>query len=413
MLQEKGFGDLMNSLARSVLAVLAFSLTGACGANGGTSYFATQNSLAEVAGRKVGPGPILQTRDYGQVFGYDVDWNGRDGILSSARLLNSNGSYEVSVETFDTTTAKITKSFAHRTGAKVSYLVDGIFDKDAALVTQFDTPREQFDAIRHYRIVNPVTVGKFNEKWRPPVKDLSVLQYAENQSTPTSVVYALELRNHDAPDLVVSDIAHHRQINLLHLDDDFAPNTEPQLAQDTVNNLAVMATSPTGGHGGVPKIWTIDLKTGKRSGFNGASCPGSEGCGSPNGISYDSATGIACTTTELDAGIEFYDVPKRTGFHEVLPVGQTDVAQYYSGTYVASDPLHKLCLVVQAESGSSPSGSSVQVYDENGSFVESIDGLNFTYNSVLAVPVRIALNPNTRTGWVNGPLVDQLQEFSY
>jgi hypothetical protein len=68
---------------------------------------------------------------------------------------------------------------------------------------------------------------------------------------------------------------------------------------------------------------------------------------------------------------------------------------------------------VQAESGSSPSGSSVQVYDENGSFVESIDGLNFTYNSVLAVPVRIALNPNTRTGWVNGPLVDQLQEFSY
>jgi hypothetical protein len=402
----------INSLARSAVAALAFSLIAACGANGGTSYFATQNSLTGVAGRKIGPGPILQTRDYGQVFGYDVDWNGNDGILSSARLLDSKGSYEVDVETFDTTTAKVTKSFGHQSGQKISYLVDGIFYKDAALVTRFDTPREQFDAIRHYETVNPVTVAKFNGEWRPPVKDLSVLQYAENQSTPTSVVYALELRNHDAPDLVVSDIAQRRQINVLHLDDEFAPNTEPQLAEDTVNNLAVMATSPTGGHGGVPKIWTIDLNTGKRAGFNGASCPG-EGCGSPNGISYDSATGIACTTTELDAGIEFYDVPKQTGFHEVLPVGNTNAPQYYSGTYVASDPLHKLCLVVQAHSGSSSSGSSVQVYDENGGFVESIDGLNFTYNSVLAIPVRIALNPNTRTGWVNGPLVDQLQEFSY
>jgi hypothetical protein len=39
--------------------------------------------------------------------------------------------------------------------------------------------------------------------------------------------------------------------------------------------------------------------------------------------------------------------------------------------------------------------------------------LNFTFNFYLAVPVKIAIDPRTRTGWVNGPKVTQLQEFSY
>jgi hypothetical protein len=79
---------------------------------------------------------------------------------------------------------------------------------------------------------------------------------------------------------------------------------------------------------------------------------------------------------QLDAGIEFYNVPKQTGFHETLPVEGTNIAEYYAGTYIANDPVHGLCLVVQAHSGSAGSGSSVQVYDENGGIVESIDGLN-------------------------------------
>jgi len=194
----------------------------------------------------------------------------------------------------------------------------------------------------------------------------------------------------------------------------FSLNNSPQLSQDTTNNLAIMATSPGyGGPGTVPEIATVDLSSGKVTAFQGQSCPGLENCGAANGIAYDSATGVACTTTNLDAAVEFYNVAQQTAFWEGLPVPPSGVAEYYSGTYVASDPIHKLFLVAQPNSGSSPSGSSVQVFNEKGMLVESIDGLNFTFNSYLAVPVKIAIDPKNRTGWVNGPKVTQLQEFSY
>ena len=146
-------------------------------------------------------------------------------------------------------------------------------------------------------------------------------------------------------------------------------NNGPQLAQDTVNNLAVLATSPSsGGAGGPPpKIATIDLASGALTEFGGVPCPGLAGCGYANGIAYDSNTGIACTTTELDGGVEFYDIAKQTGTHEELPGG----GQYYAGTFVANDPKNQLFLIAQPESATG-SGSSIQVYEENGTLLESI-----------------------------------------
>ncbi|MGA8473534.1 MAG: hypothetical protein WB681_00570 [Candidatus Cybelea sp.] len=58
------------------------------------------------------------------------------------------------------------------------------------------------------------------------------------------------------------------------------------------------------------------------------------------------------------------------------------------------------------------SSSSIQVYNESGTLEESINGFNFS-NASTVIPVRISINPNARTGWVNGPGVNQLQEFSY
>jgi hypothetical protein len=138
-------------------------------------------------------------------------------------------------------------------------------------------------------------------------------------------------------------------------------------------------------------------------------CPGSVRCGYANGIGYDSATGIACTTTELDGGVEFYNVPKQTGFHQFLP----GAGQFFAGTYVINDPVNQLFLIAQPFSGSSSSGSSVVVFDENGNLVQSINGFNFTDAGGRVIPIRIAINPGLRIGWVNGPTDHQLQEFSY
>jgi hypothetical protein len=407
----------MKSCSRTAPLFLFFlGFLGGCNAGGSgggaTPPSGSRGGGATAAIGRIGPGKIVTTQDGGQIFGFDADQSGNDGVLASSQTLGTN-LYKVSVETFSTTTGKITKSFAQYTGKRNSYTVQGIFANDVALVTHYVEPKKSIYAKRFYDVMNPVTAEKFTGKWTPPIRDADVQMKADNQNTTTSVVFAIELKNQDVPDLFVSDIATNTFSKVIHLDPNaFGLANSPQLSQDSVNSLAVMAVSPDGGAAGgpPPNIVTIDLKSGSSKQFAGVDCPGSARCGAPNGIGYDSATGIACTTTEIDGGIEFYSVAQRTGIHEFLP----NAGQFYSGAYVANDPIHKLFLVAQPQSSTGPSNSSsVQVYDEQGNFVESVNGLNFTFNSYSVIPVRIALNPSKRQGWVNGPTVRQLQEFTY
>jgi len=357
-------------------------------------------------------GPVLTTADGSQIFGFDVDRNGNDGVVAS---ISGN---EISVQTFDPTTGKITKTVGAKMGRPVAkgddYVVDGIFDGDVALV-DFEKAGipGQTPAHDHYNLMNPVTRLKLNGRWKPPLNLFHTEQWAVNQSTPTSVVFGYQRKGSDSTSLIVADLTKQTGAKAIALDQNqFSLSMGPQLAQDTANNLAVMATSPSGGAAGgpPPKIATIDLKNGKMVEFGGVSCPGLAGCGSANGIAYDSATGVACTTSELDGGVELYDVAKQTGFRVTMPNGG---GQSFAGSYVVNDPVHQLFLIAQQFSSTSPSGSSVQVYDENGDLVESIDGFNFTDAGFLVIPVRIAINPSARTGWVNGPSDNQLQQFSY
>jgi len=356
-------------------------------------------------------GPVLTTSDGGQIFGFDIDQKKRDGVLASA------SSTEISVQTFDATTGKITKTIGAIRGKKVAkgddYVADGIFAGDVGLVDfqkagiPGKTPTRDV-----YRSLDPVTQERLNGTWTPPLKLFNVLEWAPNQSTDTSVVFGYQREGSDPLDLIVSNVGKNTFGKVIGLNEaEFALGTQPQLAQDTVNNLAVMATSPSFGAAGGPPpvIWTINLQSGKMKHFAGVNCPGSVGCGYANGIGYDSSTGIACTTTELDAGVEFYNVAKQTGTRVQLPNG---ASQINAGAFVANDPVHGLFLVAQPVSSTSGSGSSIQVYNESGTLEESINGLDFS-NASTVIPVRISINPTSRIGWVNGPQVNQLQEFSY
>jgi hypothetical protein len=119
--------------------------------------------------------------------------------------------------------------------------------------------------------MNPVTADKFTGPWTPPVKDFDVLENAENQSTSTSVVFGIELKNNDVPDLIATDLAGGTS-KLIHLDPNaFNLADEPQLGQDTALNSAVIAYSPDGGArgGAAPENSLINLKTGKVTSFPG------------------------------------------------------------------------------------------------------------------------------------------------
>lgn len=397
-----------------LLAISSFCMVvlGLCACSGATNP-AGVSSLAHAGAVRGGGslGPVLTTSDGGQIFGFDIDQNGNDGVLTSASYT------EISVQTFDETTGKIAKTIGSIEGKKVAkgddYVDDGIFADDVGLVDFQKAGKPGLTPAKDmYHLLSPVTMNRLSGRWTPPLKLFNVLEWAPNQSTSTSVVFGYQREDSDPLDLIVSDVGKNTFGKVIALsENDFALGTQPQLAQDTVKNLAVMATSPSFGAAGGPPpvIWTIDLASGKIVHFSGVSCPGSVGCGYANGIGYDSSTGIACTTTELDGGLEFYNVAKQTGIHAQLPNG---AGQLQAGAFVANDALHGLFLIAQPVSSTSGSGSSIQVYNESGTLEESINGFNFSDSSTV-IPVRISLNPTARIGWVNGPQGDQLQEFSY
>lgn len=369
---------------------------------------------AAPAHRAAGLGNLLTTQDGQEIYGFDIDQNGKDGLLASAGY--QGNTFVVSVETFNQDTGKITKSFAKQNSAKNSYSVDGIFNGDVGLVTHYIIPKGQIYARRVYDVLNPVTAKSLTGSWTPPVKDIDIQLVAENQETSTSVVYAIELKKQDAPVLVVSDVGANTFGKVIHLDpNSFSLSNAPQLGQYASANKAIVAESPDGGAvgGEAPINFLFDMTTGKSTQFNGYN-NGFFHAGYVTGLATDPNTGVTATATELNAQVEFYDMASQTGIAAVqLPcTGDTD--QLSSGASIAVDPINQLFLVTEPNDACSGSGSAIIVYDENGNYVETIDGLQFATNVIIFPPP--AINPHTRTGWVfGGPTgsVSQLQQFFY
>lgn len=372
-------------------------------------------AFAAPASHGVGLGKVLTTKDGQQIYGFDIDHSGKDGVLASAGFQGNN--FVISVETFDQDTGKITKSFATKNSAKNSYSVDGIFSGDAGLVTHYIIPKGQIGARRVYDVLNPVTANKFTATWTPPLKDIDIQLAAENQETSTGVIFAIELKNHDAPDLIVSNVAANTFGKVIPLDpNSFGGANAPQLGQFASANKAIIAESPDGGAvgGEAPINFVFDLTTGKSTQFNGYN-NGEFHAGYVTGLATDVNTGVTATATELNAQVEFYDMASETGIAAVqLPcTGDTD--QLFSGGAIAVDPVNKLFLVTEPNNAcNNGSGSAIIVYDEAGNYVETIDGFQAPQGVVLNPPP--AINPQTRTGWVfGGPSgnVSQLQQFFY
>jgi hypothetical protein len=90
------------------------------------------------------------------------------------------------------------------------------------------------------------------------------------------------------------------------------------------------------------------------------------------------------------------------------------VQQFFSGADVEYDPIHKLFLVAQPNSSSASSGSTIYVYDINGVLQKTINGFSFS-NAFNVVAAHIAIHPNLRIGFVDGPSsnVNEIQRFTY
>jgi len=353
----------------------------------------------EVSPAKAGLGKALTSAHGGQIFGFDVNQNGSDGLLSESQ--GSGG--KPAIETFDLKTAKITKIVKTLDASpNDDFVTFGIVGNDVGFVDEQRVKLNPESRHDRFFLLNPVSGEKITARWKPPHVTNSVLyQQAENQTTNTQV--SVVFRNafsSDVPWLYVWNSATNTFLRFIRL-----KYTGEEMAEDTSTNQVILAGQAGTG---APDFTLVNLKSGKLKTFDGLN-NGPSGAGAVNGLAVDSHTGIACTTTELNAQVEFYDLAKETGVAVQLP-NTGSASQLNSGSAVANDSEDGLFLVAQPYS-STGGDSAIYVYDETGGLIETIDG--FDFSTLYLPPLKIAVSPGLRLALVNGPNADQLQEFSY
>ncbi|HXM20097.1 MAG TPA: hypothetical protein VN948_02385 [Terriglobales bacterium] len=359
----------------------------------GSIATAGQNTEPEQAG---GQAVVVQDKFGGQIFGYGIDRNGSEGMLSEILAL-SDGKLLIATETFDQKTGKIIKVVAKKTETLDNFITLGVVGSHIGL-EQVQHVKGIFVVKRTYNILNPIDGNKLTGPWTPPLDDKKELfeDVEADQGTPNVAVMA-------SPDACCgrfvfgSDVAANTFGPKIVLKDSiFTGGVPPIMAFDSKTNQAVLAQAQ-GSPFSVPEIALANLTKSKITEFTGL------GFGLVNGLAVDSATGIACTTTETDNSAEFYNLAKKTGFIVVLPV-----IGKYSGAAVAVDPLHKLFFITHPVPGAP---GQIHVYNEKGNLIKSLTGIDMG-----PAGLYVALNPSKRTGFVQTSLQNggsALQAFTY
>ena len=344
---------------------------------------------------------IVQTKFGGQIFGFDIDQNGTEGILSEAQIL-ANGNVLAAVETFNQKTGKILTVMA-KTETQDDFVTLGVVGTSVGLV-EHEHVISLLDVHRTFGTINPLSSNKVTGKWTPPIGSTHLLnQVSRNQGTMNNAIFAQDNSGNFIPWVFSSNIAANTFGPVVKITDSFNfGSVPPPMAYNPEKNEAILG----GGDGCfdcLPVIGVVDLTKATFSEFTGI------GFGFVNGIAIDSADNIAVTTTEDDANVEFYDLNTQQSFTVVLP--NSGEQQIFSGADVEFDAVNKVFFVAQPVSSSS-SGSSIYVYDTKGSLQGTLNGFSFS-NASTVIPVHIALHPSTRTGFIDGPLVNEIQGFSY
>jgi hypothetical protein len=269
----------------------------------------------------------------------------------------------------------------------------------------------QHSGTNFYLTLNPVEANRFTGFWGPPIRSGFQL-WAVSGNVINSNVAAYQLSFDLAQTYVfsanISNNTSGPQISLAPImnGNEFF---HPALAYDNLANRAVLADSqgcpePTC----VSSIAVVDLRTGNITEFSDGL-----GVGTVNGLAVDPVTKIACTTTLVDQGVEFYNLATQTGFEVQIPNAGSELQ---AGLDVEFDPVHSVFLVSQYSSTGNPSDPQprVYVYDEHGNVLETVSGLQ----RIPVSPNSIAVNPMRRVGLLPVIVEPQhealeLQSFSY
>jgi hypothetical protein len=360
----------------------------------------------DVQPKPAGVGKVLVHSKFGgQIFGFDIDQNGTEGVLSESAL-QSDGNDLAAVETFDQNTGEILKVVVE-TQTQDDFITLGVVGESVGLIEHQHVVGSE--AIDFFDSMNPLSSNKLTGVWNPPVGSEHLIMPAgvsRSQGEPNVSVFAYDNSGNFIPWVFSSNVAENTFGPVVDITDSLNfGSVPPPMAYDATTNQAILGGGD-GCFGCRPVIGLVDLTAGTFSEFTGF------GFGFVNGIAVDAADGIFVTDTEDDAAVEFYNLSTETGIEVALP--NSDGQQIFSGADVEFDPIHRLFLVAQPVSSSAARGSSIYVYTPQGELLETLNGFNFS-NAFNVVPMHIALHPSKRAGYVDGPDsgVTEIQSFTY
>jgi hypothetical protein len=354
-----------------------------------------------------GPGDVIVRGKFGgNIFGFEVDPNGTEGLLCEA-VGNPDGTVTAAVETFNQATGKISRVLS-----KSNTQDDFIGWSVAGSIGLFEHEHVKgiFNIRRTFHIIDPLAGNEVNGRWTPPIDSTQIVNQvkAALDGSPNVAVYALSVSTGINPVVFSSNLSDNTFGPAIEITDlNFTTEAPPIIAFDPIRNQAILGHDKPSPFIEPPLIGFVDLATGSFEVKTGL------GLGVINGVAVDSEDGILCTDTSFDSAVQFYNLSDFSGISVLLP-GADPQTSTASGGDIEFDPINKLFLVAQEFSdGSLTRGSSIQVYDLVGNLVESIDRLNFQ-GGFNVFPVHITLNPSRRMGFVNGPdLTTAIQSFNY
>ena len=248
----------------------------------------------------------------GQIYGFDIDQNGTEGMLSEAKLLN-NGTVLAAVETFSQSTGKILKVVSE-TRTEDDFITMGVVGTSVGLV-EHEHVKGGRVARRTFNTLNPLSANKDTGAWTPPIGTEHIIMPAgvsRSQGVPNVAVFAYDNSGNFIPWVFSSNVAANTFGPVVDITDslNFA-SVPPPIGYDSKTNQAILGGGD-GCFGCLPEIGLVDLTAGTFSEFTGI------GFGFINGLAVDSADGIFVTTTEDDANVEFYNLATQTGFTVVV-----------------------------------------------------------------------------------------------
>src|SRR5580700_8705972 len=169
-----------------------------------TTAIAQSNEVQPVPGAgKV----LVHSKFGGQIFGFDIDQNGTEGVLSEAAT-QSNGTVLAAVETFNQKTGQILKVVSE-TQTQDDFITLGVVGNSVGLV-EHEHVAGFLKVIRSFHTMNPLSSNKFTGLWTPPIGTQHLIEPAgvsRSQGEPNVSVFAYDNSGNFIPWVFSSNVA--------------------------------------------------------------------------------------------------------------------------------------------------------------------------------------------------------------